>query len=154
MLRNSASWACQCCSALFLAFFGRLKSIAERAPDHFSRLLVIGILAWLSVQACINIGAMIGLLPLKGITLPLISSGGTSVIFVAAAIGLAFQVSYYTSFAPPRMRQLTEGTHMTIVVTGGGSGGHITPILAVARELKKLRPDADRLRQPDWRSVG
>jgi cell division protein FtsW len=94
---------------ILIAFFSRLKSIAERAPDHFSRLLVIGILSWLSVQAAINIGAMIGLLPLKGITLPLISSGGTSVIFVAAAVGLAFQVSYYTSFAPPRMRETNTG---------------------------------------------
>lgn len=95
--------------ALLVAFYGRLKSIAERAPDDFSRLLVVGILAWLAVQTSINIGAMIGLLPLKGITLPLISSGGTSVIFVAAAVGLAFQVSYYTSFAAPRMSQTNRG---------------------------------------------
>ncbi len=89
--------------ALFTAFFGKLKSIAERAPDDFSRLLVIGILAWLSVQALINIGAMIGVLPLKGITLPFISSGGTSVVFVAAAVGLVFQVSAYSSFQTPRV---------------------------------------------------
>lgn len=82
---------------VLVAFFARLKSIAERAPDDFTRLLVIGILAWLSVQAMINIGAMIGLLPLKGITLPFISYGGTSVVFAAAAVGLAFQVSKYTS---------------------------------------------------------
>lgn len=87
---------------LLAAFFGRIKSIAERAPDHFSRLLVMGILAWLSVQSVINIGAMIGLLPLKGITLPLISYGGTSVIFIAAAVGLVFQISYYTSYNVPR----------------------------------------------------
>lgn len=84
------------------AFFGRIKRIAERAPDTFSRLLVVGVLAWLSVQALVNIGAMIGLLPLKGITLPFISSGGTSVVFVAAAIGLVFQVSYYTAHHPTR----------------------------------------------------
>lgn len=94
---------------VLIAFFGRLKSIAERAPDNFSRLLVTGILAWLSVQAMINIGAMIGLLPLKGITLPLISYGGTSVIFVAAAVGLAFQVSYYTSYTVPRISQSNRG---------------------------------------------
>jgi cell division protein FtsW len=90
---------------ILAAFFGRLKTIAERAPDNFSRLLVIGVMAWLGVQAMINIGAMIGLLPLKGITLPFISYGGTSVIFVAAAVGLVFQVSYYTS-------------HNTIRITG------------------------------------
>lgn len=84
--------------AVFVAFFARLKSIAERLTDDFSRLLVMGILAWLSTQAFINIGAMIGLLPLKGITLPFISYGGTSVVFVAAAVGLAFQASRYTSY--------------------------------------------------------
>jgi cell division protein FtsW len=84
---------------VFVAFFARLKSIVERTEDDFSRLLVVGILAWLSTQALINIGAMIGLLPLKGITLPFISYGGTSVVFVAAAVGLAFQVSRYTAFS-------------------------------------------------------
>ncbi|MDB5186307.1 MAG: Stage sporulation protein [Candidatus Saccharibacteria bacterium] len=83
---------------LFLAFFTRLKNIMERAPDDFSRLIMVGILAWLSTQAFINIGAMIGLLPLKGITLPFISYGGTSIIFVTAALGLAFNISRYTTY--------------------------------------------------------
>jgi cell division protein FtsW len=90
--------------ALFGALFARIASIAERAPDNFSRLLVVGILTWLSVQTLINIGAMIGLLPLKGITLPFISYGGTSVVFSAAAIGIVFQVSKYTSMGTPRLR--------------------------------------------------
>lgn len=89
--------------AVFVAFFSRLKNIAERLPDDFSRLLVVGVLAWLSVQSLINIGAMIGLLPLKGITLPFISYGGTSVVFAAAAVGLAFQASRYTSASAPRV---------------------------------------------------
>ena len=84
--------------ALFVAFFSRLKKIIEHSTDTYSRFLVTGILAWLSTQTIINIGAMIGLLPLKGITLPFISSGGTSIIFVSAAIGIAFQVSRYTTY--------------------------------------------------------
>lgn len=83
---------------LFWAFFTRLKNIIERVPDDFSRLVVVGILAWLSTQTIINIGAMVGLLPLKGITLPFISYGGTSIIFVTAALGLVFNISRYTSF--------------------------------------------------------
>lgn len=89
--------------AVFVAFFARLKSIAERLPDDFSRLVVIGVLAWLSTQTFINIGAMIGLLPLKGITLPFISYGGTSVVFAAAAVGLVFQASSYASAMAPRV---------------------------------------------------
>jgi cell division protein FtsW len=81
---------------LFLALFARLKRIAEHVTDDFSRLIVIGVLVWLSVQTLINVGAMIGLLPLKGITLPFISYGGTSVVFVMAAMGLVFQISRYT----------------------------------------------------------
>lgn len=90
---------------LFAAFFGRLKNIATRAPDNFSRLFVMGVLAWLSVQAIINIGAMVGLLPLKGITLPFVSYGGTSVVFVMAAMGVVFQISRYTSFAREELQQ-------------------------------------------------
>lgn len=84
------------------ALFARIRSIAERTQDDFNRLLVVGIFSWLSVQSIINVGAMIGLLPLKGITLPFISYGGTSVIFALAAVGLVFQVSHYTAY--DRMR--------------------------------------------------
>lgn len=83
---------------VFWAFFTRIKNIMERAPDNFSRLVVAGILAWLSTQAIINIGAMIGVMPLKGITLPFISYGGTSIIFVTAAVGLVFNISRYTTY--------------------------------------------------------
>lgn len=83
---------------LFAALFSRIIRILERAPDTFSRLLVTGALAWLSTQAIINIGAMIGLLPLKGITLPYISYGGTSIIFVVAITGLVFNISRYATY--------------------------------------------------------
>lgn len=95
---------------LFIALFTRLKNIMEQAPDNFSRLLVAGILAWLSTQTIINIGAMIGLLPLKGITLPFISYGGTSVLFVTGLIGLAFQISRYTTYGVNSSIQKIEGT--------------------------------------------
>ena len=83
---------------LFGVLFVRLKNITERAPDDFSRLVMVGILAWISTQAIINMGAMIGVLPLKGITLPFVSYGGTSVVFVLAAIGLAFNISRYSNY--------------------------------------------------------
>lgn len=82
--------------AAFVALFRRIKYIAERAPNDYARLIVSGVLAWLSVQMIINVGAMLGLLPLKGITLPFVSYGGTSIIFVMAAIGIVFGISRYT----------------------------------------------------------
>lgn len=99
--------------ALYVALFSRLKAIIERAPDEQSRLLVTGVLAWLGFQTIVNIGAMIGLLPLKGITLPFVSYGGTSILFVSAALGLVFQISRYTSF-----------TVQDSVATKGGSDAH------------------------------
>ncbi len=93
---------------LFIALFARIKLIAERAPDDFSRLIVFGAFTWLAVESLINIGGMVGLLPLKGITLPFISYGGTSMIFSAGAVGLVFQVSRYTSFGSPRVRAGTK----------------------------------------------
>lgn len=84
---------------IYGAFIGRLKRIIEHTPNQFSRLLVVGVMAWLSTQMIINIGAMIGLMPLKGITLPLISQGGTSLIFLTVALGLVFQISRYTSYS-------------------------------------------------------
>jgi cell division protein FtsW len=83
---------------IYAAFISRLKRVIEHTSDQFTRLLVVGVMAWLSTQMVINIGAMIGLLPLKGITLPLISQGGTSLIFLTAALGMVFQLSRYTSY--------------------------------------------------------
>ncbi|MDB5160894.1 MAG: hypothetical protein JWO96_274 [Candidatus Saccharibacteria bacterium] len=83
---------------IYGAFITRLKQIIERTADSFSRLLVVGVMAWFSTQMIINVGAMLGLLPLKGITLPLISQGGTSLVFMTAALGIVFQISRYTSY--------------------------------------------------------
>lgn len=94
---------------LFAAFFTRIKKVAEKAPDDFSRLVVVGILVWLSCQTIINIGAMVGLLPLKGITLPLVSYGGSSVLMVMAALGVVFQVSRHTLYSIPESEQISSG---------------------------------------------
>jgi cell division protein FtsW len=94
---------------LFAAFFRRLFKIAEQTADDYSRFLVVGILAWLSTQVLINVGAMLGLLPLKGITLPFISYGGTSMLFVMGAIGLVFQLSSYTSYQAVGISSGREG---------------------------------------------
>lgn len=103
---------------LFAILFYRISRIAERAPDDYSKLVVVGVLAWISVETLINIGAMVGLLPLKGITLPFISYGGTSVVFFAAAIGLVYQVSRYSSHLNPGSRGHINGR------TGNDYSGH------------------------------
>ncbi len=94
---------------LMLALFARIKRVADRAPDEFTRLVVVGILVWLSTQTIINVGAMIGLLPLKGITLPLISYGGSSVLMILAVLGVVFQASRYTSLSSVRDSYIDRG---------------------------------------------
>ena len=56
-----------------------------------------GIFGWIASHVVLNIAAMTGLMPLTGIPLPLLSYGGTSMLFIAAALGLVFQISKYTS---------------------------------------------------------
>jgi cell division protein FtsW len=94
-------------------FIARLKRIIEHTPDQFRRLIVVGVLAWLSTQMIINVGAMIGLLPLKGITLPLISQGGTSLVFLTAALGIVFQISRYTSYSVVEPKSASNEPHDT-----------------------------------------
>lgn len=74
----------------------RMLITSERLSDPRLKLIVAGIFGWLAAHVFLNIGAMIGLIPLTGITLPLLSFGGTSMIFIAAVLGLAFQLSGYT----------------------------------------------------------
>jgi cell division protein FtsW len=97
--------------SIYGLFIARLKNIIEHTADQFSRLLVVGILAWLSTQVIINVGSMLGLLPLKGITLPLISQGGTSLVFLTVALGMVFQISRYTSYnVTEPSKSLTQGS--------------------------------------------
>ncbi len=92
---------------LFWLLYRRIAVIARAASSDYERIIVTGVLVWLSVQMIINVGAMIGLLPLKGITLPFVSYGGTSIIFVMIAMGIVFQVSRYTDLSVETAQQST-----------------------------------------------
>ncbi len=67
--------------------------IAKGAPDKFGQLTAIGITSWIVLQALINIGAISGLLPLTGITLPFISYGGSSMLSLCIAVGVILNIS-------------------------------------------------------------
>ncbi|MFC1686667.1 putative lipid II flippase FtsW [Patescibacteria group bacterium] len=81
---------------LFAFIIYRGFKIAYNAPDPFSRLAAAGITTWISLQALVNIGAMVGLLPLTGIPLPFISYGGSSLIVTLAGVGILLGISRYT----------------------------------------------------------
>lgn len=79
---------------LLLLFFviWRLLNIADRAQDHFGRLLATGVAAIIFFQTFSNVGMNIGLLPVTGLTLPFISYGGSSLVSMMFAVGLAESV--------------------------------------------------------------
>lgn len=81
---------------VFVVLLLRVVRIGEYGKDDEERLIAIGVFAWIGVQMAVNIMAMTGLIPLTGITLPLLSYGGTSMMFVAIALGLVAQLSCYT----------------------------------------------------------
>jgi len=79
---------------IFLVIRG-LK-IAKGAPDSFGRLLATGITCWFAFQAFINVGAMVGILPMTGIPLPFVSYGGTAMTVSLAAVGVMANISKYS----------------------------------------------------------
>jgi cell division protein FtsW len=82
---------------LFFLLALRGIKIAKNAPDVFGRLVAVGITMWISFQAFINIGANVAIVPLTGVTLPFISYGGTSLVFLLAAIGVLLNISKQTN---------------------------------------------------------
>jgi cell division protein FtsW len=84
-----------------LAFYG-LRA-AGRAPDRFGALLAVGATCWITSQAVINIGAVIGLLPVTGIPLPFISFGGSSLVITMVAAGVLANVAGHERRAVTRL---------------------------------------------------
>ncbi len=86
--------------SLFVFLAWRGLRIAKWAPDMFGRLVAVGIVSWIFLQAMINIMAISGLIPLTGITLPFISYGGTSLAVLMAAIGILLNISKQARLEP------------------------------------------------------
>lgn len=81
---------------LYLLFAYRGLRVAMAAPDTFGALLASGITGWLTLQAFINIGVVVVLLPITGITLPFVSAGGSSLVVSFAAVGILLSISRET----------------------------------------------------------
>lgn len=90
--------------ALFTALLMRLLKVMDHLVDVRIKLLVAGVFGWFGSHVILNVASMIGVMPLTGITLPLLSFGGTSMLFIAAALGLVFQLSHYTVH-PSRLKE-------------------------------------------------
>jgi cell division protein FtsW len=79
----------------FVLFLWRGIRAAWRAPDTFATLLAAGLTLAIVVQAFINVSVVVGLLPTKGIPLPFLSAGGSSLLFTLLAVGLVLNVSQH-----------------------------------------------------------
>lgn len=76
-----------------MAFAVAGMRIALNCQDRYGCLLAAGITAMISVQAFINIGVVVGILPTTGLPLPFFSAGGTSISLLMAAVGILFNIS-------------------------------------------------------------
>ena len=100
---------------VYLVLFGRGLQIAAATREPFGRLVAVGIVALLAAQTIVNTAMTVGLMPITGITLPLMSYGGSSLLFTAAALGLLMSVGMrrgYEMGSDPfvfRSRELAAG---------------------------------------------
>lgn len=78
---------------LFLLFAMRGLKLASKAPNSFGRLVITGLVIMIVSQAFVNIGAMLGVIPLSGITLPFVSHGGTSLFITLFEVGIILAIS-------------------------------------------------------------
>jgi cell division protein FtsW len=87
---------------LFLVFAVFGMRAALHAPDRFGTLVGAGITAWILAQAFVNIGGVVGILPITGLTLPFISFGGTSLVVTMAATGVLLNIAAQGRVPSPR----------------------------------------------------
>lgn len=103
--------------ALYIILLWRGLSIARRATDPLGSLLAAGLTTWITLEAFINMAVVLNLLPSAGNALPLISSGGSNMIFTLAALGLILNVSRSTE------KRKEEGSILDAVVNLRGWNG-------------------------------
>ena len=98
-------------SALVIVFawlIARMFKKTNYLDNMYLRLVVVGVVGWFTAHVLLNIMAMTHIIPLTGITLPLVSSGGTSQVFVMISLGLVFGISRYTSHRRIAMAGVSE----------------------------------------------
>ncbi len=81
---------------IYAVILFRILDVSRKTEDGEKSLFSVGVFAWLIAHVIINVGGMTGIIPMKGITLPFLSYGGTSMMFVAYAVGATLQLSGWT----------------------------------------------------------
>jgi cell division protein FtsW len=94
---------------------------ATRAPDRFGGLLALGLVAWVAAETLINVGAVVGVLPVTGIPLPFISFGGSSLVITLAAAGVLINIARQGESAPAKSPSL-RGSGLSLARSDGKVG--------------------------------
>ncbi len=93
----------------------------RRAPEMYGALLATGFACWIAVQAVLNIGSVVALIPFTGVPLPFVSFGGSSLVTTMAAVGILLNISRYSHHSSPSgtqqhartdLRRRDRGTHL------------------------------------------
>jgi cell division protein FtsW (lipid II flippase) len=90
---------------LFVFLMVALVKVYQRTADQFSRYVVLGVMAWIILQALINIAVVLRLLPVLGVPLPLISAGGSSILATLGAIGIVLAIERENHARPAVVRR-------------------------------------------------
>lgn len=106
---------------LFMTFAVLGIRAALRAPDRFGMLLAAGITAWVMGQAFINIGAVLGVLPVSGVPLPFVSFGGTAMVLLMGAVGVLLNIAGHHPARPAEPARPRRSTGRPLV-PGGAPG--------------------------------
>jgi cell division protein FtsW len=91
--------------ALFALLISSLVGIMNRSESTFSKILVLGVVVWIIAQSSVNVAVVLGVLPVLGVPLPLISAGGSSLIATLGVIGLVLAIEKDNHRAPARSRR-------------------------------------------------
>jgi len=130
--------------ALFVALAGRALWLGLRAVEMgraFSGYCAFGVGLWLSLQALVSIGVNLGMLPTKGLTLPLVSSGGSSVLMTCAAVGLLLRVSYELDRASRQVARARGDEYAIATASPNDDTADATDaIAATARRRRRVEP--------------
>ena len=131
---------CLALLALFAFIVLRGLFLAQRNEDTFCRLASTGLVMMFGLQAAINMAVNLQLMPAKGMTLPFISYGGSSLI--SLALGMGFLMALTRRRPRAEMAERLGSRAMTgrprVLLCAGGTGGHLFPAEALAGALKRL----------------
>ena len=97
--------------AIFFALLVRILKIMDHVDDPTMKLIVAGAFGLIATHVVVNVGAMIGVFPLTGVTLPFLSFGGTSLLFTMLVLGLVFHISRYTTHQKVHKGDDNENSH-------------------------------------------